>query len=183
VWGIDFFQVHTAFMQRLYVFIILDIHTRRLVCARVTSTPTTEWVCRVLKGEMGFSPMPDLLIRDRDAAFTSEVFNDLFETAGVRVAVTPRKSPKANAFVERFNGSIQRECTDHFLFLNEKQVQRVLNEYKLYYNQSRCHQGIDQKVPAKRHFSLKYPDPPDPRRVNSKEFLTGLHHEYFTEAA
>lgn len=134
VWGIDFFQVHTAFMQRLYVFVILNIQTRELICARVTSTPGTEWVCRVLKGELGFNDAPDLLIRDRDPAFSAEAFKDLLETSGVRCAVTPRRAPKANAFVERFNGTIQRECTDEFLFFNENQVQRALNEFKEYYN-------------------------------------------------
>jgi transposase InsO family protein len=54
--------------------------------------------------------------------------------------------PRANAICERFLGSVRRECLDHLLILHEKQLQRVLNAFVLYFNRARPHQGILQHL-------------------------------------
>lgn len=48
-----------------------------------------------------------------------------------------------NSIIERFIGSIRRECFDHFLLFSEKQIHKLIVEYIDYYNSSRPHQGID----------------------------------------
>jgi putative transposase len=52
-----------------------------------------------------------------------------------------------NAVVERFLGSVRRECLDHVFVLSERQLLRVLREYVFYFNAERPHQGIKQCVP------------------------------------
>jgi hypothetical protein len=46
------------------------------------------------------------------------------------------------------SASVHRECLDHLLILNERHLQRVLDEYRAYFNASRPHQGIDQRLPS-----------------------------------
>ena len=76
---------------------------------------------------------------------------------------------------ERFMGSLRRECLDHTLIHQGQHLQRVVNEYIVYFNQERPHQGIDQRIPD--YFDL-------PRsnlthgRITSKAILGGLHHSY-----
>ena len=48
---------------------------------------------------------------------------------------------------ERFMGSLRRECLDHTLIHQGQHLQRVVNEYIVYFNQERPHQGIDQRIP------------------------------------
>ena len=61
---------------------------------------------------------------------------------------TPYRAPRANAYCERFLGSVRRECPDHLLILGEAHPRRALRAYVAYFNHARPHQGIDQQVPA-----------------------------------
>jgi hypothetical protein len=80
-------------------------------------------------------------------------------------------------------GTLQRECTDHFLFFNEGQLQRALKEYQTYYNRSRPHQGIDQRIPDLPENRASRLHGSEGNMVFSKPFLEGLHHDYFRAAA
>jgi putative transposase len=97
-------------------------------------------------------------------------------TSGIKILKTPYHAPRANAICERFLGSVRRECLDHLFILQEKQLQRVLNAYVMYFNQARPHQGIRQQIPVPPTQLL----PPDPTgwKILSFPVLGGLHHDY-----
>ncbi|MFI7108049.1 integrase core domain-containing protein [Nonomuraea sp. NPDC050227] len=81
-----------------------------------------------------------VLIRDRDGKF-SRSFDEVCTANGVRVIKTPVRSPRANAFVERFLGTLRPECLDHLLIHGERYLRKVLAEYEHYFNHHRPHQG------------------------------------------
>jgi putative transposase len=87
---------------------------------------------------------------------------------------TPYHAPKANAIVERFIGSVRRECLDNLLLFNEKHLIHVVKTYVSYFNQERPHQGIAQRVPDHPVASL----PNNKGKVVSIAVLGGLHHHY-----
>jgi transposase InsO family protein len=97
-------------------------------------------------------------------------------STGIKVLRTPYRTPQANAVCERFLGSVRRECLDHFLILQEKQLYRLLKTYVMYYNQARPHQGIRQRIPHPP--ALSAPPPHQPNQVISLPVLGGLHHTY-----
>ena len=67
------------------------------------------------------------LIRDRDSKFTA-AFDEVFAGNGTQVIRTPVQSTRANAFAERFAGTLRRECLDHVLILGRQHLRRVLTE-------------------------------------------------------
>ena len=98
----------------------------------------------------------------------------------IEVLRTPYRAPRANAICERFLGSLRRECLDHFLILGERHLRRLVKEYKEYFNHSRPHQGIEQHIPCQ----LERPEAPPPGgKIASRPVLSGLHHDYFWQAA
>ena len=96
--------------------------------------------------------------------------------SGIEVLRMPVQAPRANAICERLLGSVRRECLDHILIMNEVQLRRVLKEYVRYFNHSRPHQGIDQRVPEPNE-SLGL-SAGTTGRVIALPVLGGLHHEY-----
>jgi hypothetical protein len=66
---------------------------------------------------------------------------------GSRVIKTPVRSPRVNAFAERFVGTARRECLDWLLIRSERHLERVLKVFVEHYNAARPHRGIDLEVP------------------------------------
>ena len=167
----------------MFVLVIMDIHSRRLISTRVTTHPTAEWTARVLNFEITEGEAPAGIVHDRDPAFESARFRDLLSLNQVKNLRCPSRTPIANAFVERLNGTLQCECTDHFLFFNEGQLQRALKEYQTYYNRSRPHQGTNQRIPEIPENRASRLQGSEENKVSSKSYLEGLHHGYFRAAA
>jgi hypothetical protein len=85
------------------------------------------------------------------------------------------RTPRANAYCERFIGSLRRECLDHFIILNERHLYRIVKEYETYFNNARPHQGIEQHIPCRPEPTES---PPTNAILDSRPVLNGLHHTY-----
>ena len=97
---------------------------------------------------------------------------------GLRVIKTPVQAPRANAYAERFVGTVRRECLDHLLIVGSRHLYRVLTEFQGHYNDHRSHQGRQQLPPN---------HSPDQgidltARIRRKTVLGGLINEYHRAA-
>jgi putative transposase len=86
------------------------------------------------------------LIRDRDAKFTAS-FDSVFADAGVEALRSPPRASQANAYAERWIGTVRRECLDRLLIFTERHLRSVLAEYEAHYNRHRPHRSLDQRAP------------------------------------
>jgi transposase InsO family protein len=160
-----------------YVFVVMHLQTRRLLHAVSTSVPTSEWLAQQLRHLTPFGDGSKFLLRDNDRKFGT-AFDAVARGAGTRVIRTPILAPKANGHVERLIGTLRRECTDHVLIWGEAHLQRVLDEYRRFYNEARPHQGIAQRRPGAFSVSARSTKPAAGASVVSRAVLGGLHHEY-----
>ena len=146
----DFFTVDTVLLRRLYVLFFIELDTRRVYVTGVTAHPTGAWVvqqARNLSYELTERSQPiKFLIRDRDAKFTAS-FDEIFRSEGIRIIRTPIRAPRANAFAERFVGTIRRECLDRILIFGRRHLEAVIHEYVDHYNAHRPHRSLGQQPP------------------------------------
>jgi putative transposase len=78
-----------------------------------------------------------------------------------------------NAYVERFIGSIRRECLDHVIVVSAAGLQRVVKDYVACYMCSRTHLSLDKDSPTSRPVM-----PPAAGRIIATPEVNGLHHRY-----
>jgi transposase InsO family protein len=174
IWSCDFLQTYDLFFRAVFVFVIIELGSRRLVHFGVTRNPTDAWVAQQVREATPFGEGPRYLIRDNDNKY-GDRFATIAKGTGIEVLRTPYGAPKANAICERFLGSVRRECLDHFLILSEPHLHRVIKEYREYFNYARPHQGIGQRIPCRQESR----DRPWARgKVVSRPLLGGLHHDY-----
>jgi len=177
----DFFTVDTVLLKRLYVLFFIELDTRRIYFAGITAKPAGEWViqqARNLTSDLSErSRAAKFLIRDRDTKFTSS-FDEVFRTEDIRVIKTPVRSPRANAFAERFVGTIRRECTDRMLILGRRHLEAVLGEYVEHYNSHRPHRSLSQRAPFSGDTTSAPICEAESGHLQRTDVLGGLIHEY-----
>jgi putative transposase len=170
--AIDFAVVPTVKGQLLFAFVVLSLARRRVLQVNVTANPTGAWTAQQMVDALPWPPTARYVIRDRDRIY-GETFQRRVEHLELKHVVIAARSPWQNAYVERFIGSLRRECLDHIVALDERQLLRVVRSYVDYYNRSRTHLSLGK-------------DPPQPRPVHGPDLgaivavpaVGGLHHRY-----
>jgi transposase InsO family protein len=192
MWSCDFFVQHTVAFQVLYVFVVMEMASRKVIHLHVTDHPTLEWTKQQIRNA-GFEEQPKFLLHDNDGKFGQfgrplrvenegkrvscrSAFDEwLCQEMGIRGIAIPYGAPNAAAHVERLIGTLRRECLDRMLIWNERHLRHVLSEFLAWYNHGRVHQGLN---------GIPDPDPvlgeskPAGGRLVAIPVLNGLHHDY-----
>jgi putative transposase len=168
----DFFTVPTVTYKVLFVFVILAHDRRHMVHVNVTEHPTAQWTAQQIVDAFPWDEAPQYLLRDRDAIYSVQ-FQQRVRNMGIEeVKIAPR-SPWQNPYVERFIGSIRRECLNDVIVLNEWHLKRVLNSYVYYYHTWRVHRSLNMDAPEPRPVQKPQEGP-----VRKTPEVGGLHHHY-----
>jgi putative transposase len=183
----DFFTVDTAWLRRLYVLVFLSLGSRRIEYVACTSKPDTAWMLQQARNLL--MELDDqerqvrFLIHDRDAKFP-RAFDALLAAEKIKVIRTPVQAPNANAHMERWVGSVRRECLDRLLIVGRRQLEHVLRVYILHYNRGRPHRALDLKPPEpSASLSLRAESTLQALQVSRRDLLGGVIHEYEPAAA
>jgi putative transposase len=132
----DFFTVDTIWLRRLYVLFFIELDTRRVHVARVTAHPTGQWVTQQARNLLlvlaDRGRQVRFVLRDRDAKFCRSL-DDVFRSEGAEMLLTPIRAPRANAYAERWVGTVRAECLDWLLIVGRGHLQQVLRIYVEHY--------------------------------------------------
>jgi transposase InsO family protein len=179
----DFFVAVTATFRLLYVFVVIEHHSRRLIHCNVTAHPSAAWTLQQLREAVGFEESYEYLLHDRDSIFAKHL-DESIRRLGVTVLKSPPRSPMANAICERVIGTMRRECLDWLIPLSESHLRRILKSWITHYNTGRPHMALGPGVPDPPLANIDHPYPNSRHRrgesyaVRANPILGGLHHEY-----
>jgi transposase InsO family protein len=178
----DFCVVVTATFRLLYVLVVMELATRRILHVNVTAHPTARWTLQQLRDVIPSDHTYRFLIHDRDSIFSPQLDQQVRQL-GLRVLKTLPQCPQANAFCERLVGTLRREGLDLLIPLTEPHLRCLLHEWVHHYNEGRPHMSLGPGIPqppphlpaplqAQRH------QLPERLRLVVRPILGGLHHEY-----
>ena len=176
----DFFSVETITLTRLYVLFFVEVERGRVHLAGITAHPTGAWVtqqARNLLIDLGDAvDRFRFLVRDRDTKFT-HAFDAVFTAAGVEILKIPPRSPRANAYAERWVRTVRSECLDWILVWNDRHLHRVLTAYLAHYNGARPHRGLGLDIPVPTA-TVDHGPVVAGQHLERIDVLGGLIHEY-----
>jgi len=176
--AVDFFHVDCAVtLQRLYCFFVIEIGSRAVHILGVTANPDGQWTTQQIRNllmDLGDSAADfRFLVRDRAGQFTAS-FDALLASAGIKAVKIPPRSPRANAYAERFVLTARTEVTDRMLIFGQRHLRTILAQYEAHYNGRRPHRSRQLHPPR--------PDYPpvdlSRERIKRRPVLGGLISEY-----
>ena len=174
----DFFHVDCAVtLQRLYCLFVIEVGSRYVHILGVTANPDGPWTTQQIRNLlMNLGDRASdfrFLVRDRAGQFT-EAFDALLADAGIEAVKIPPRSPRANAYAERFVLTARTEVTDRMLILGQRHLRTILAQYEAHYNGRRPHRSRQLRPPR--------PDHPvadlSQERIKRRPVLGGLLNEY-----
>ncbi len=175
--SVDFFEVPTATMRSLYVFLVLAYDRRRVLGFEVTDPKSGKWAAEQVIETPDFDGAPRFVVRDGDHKY-GDVFGAPAGRARLEQIVSARHSPWQNGYVERLIGTIRRECLDHVIVFGAGHLRLVLGEYLDDYHRSRTHLSLEKDCTVPRGV-----EPREAGWTVSLEVLGGLHDRYVRRTA
>jgi transposase InsO family protein len=142
--------------RRVYLVAFLDDHSRYIVGYGLGASPSAAWVIEVFRSAVASYQEPEEVLTDNGPQYVTwrgkSAFTREIEGRGrTHIVATPRH-PETLGKIERFWGSLWRECVEKAVFLDLLDAQRRIGLYIDHHNLQRPHQGIGGLVPADRFF-------------------------------
>ena len=149
--AVDFFHMDCAVtLQRLYCFFAIEVGSRYVHILGVTANPGGQWTTQQVRNllmDLGDRAADfRYLVRDRAGQFTG-VFDAVLADVGIKTVKIPPRSPRANAYAERFVLTARTEVTDRMLIFGQRHLRTVLAEYEAHYNGRRPHRSRQLRLP------------------------------------
>jgi transposase InsO family protein len=174
----DFFHVDCAVtLQRLYCLFVMEVGSRYVHILGVTANPDGLWTTQQIRNllmDLGDRAADfRFLVRDRAGQFTAS-FDAVLASTGIEAVKIPPRSPRANAYAERFVLTARTEVTDRMLIFSQRHLRTLLAQYETHYNGRRPHRSRQLRPPR--------PDHPvadlSQKRIQRRPVLGGLLNEY-----
>jgi transposase InsO family protein len=158
LWQTDLFTfVLKRQNRRVYLVAFLDDHSRFIVGYGLGGTQSAGLVIEVLRSAIASYQAPKEILTDNGAQYITwrgkSAFARECETRGVAQIVASPRRPQTLGKIERFWGTLWRECLEAAVFLDLQDAQRRIGHFIDHYNFQRPNRALDGLVPADRYFA------------------------------
>lgn len=134
----------------LFLAVILDLYSRKVVGWSAGTHFNRELVCRALRNALEVRNAPHLLHSDRGVQYASDAYQDLLTKAGIACSMSRKGEPYDNAVAESFFASLKSEINmPKDGFVNPDAAKRSLFAYiEGFYNIRRLHSSLGYMSPV-----------------------------------
>jgi putative transposase len=154
VWGVDitYIRMQKGFM---YLFIIIDWYSRRIVDYELSSTLEKSFVLNCLKRALS-NRKPEMINSDQGGHFTNPDYIELLEEAKIKISMDGKGQALDNVRTERFFRTLKYELIYINEFETPKWLRKAINNYMHEYNTYRPHSSIGYLCPDQIYYSKLY---------------------------
>jgi hypothetical protein len=140
----------------VYLVAFLDDHSRYIVGFGLHASASTALVIEVLRSAITNYGPPEEVLTDNGPQYVTwrgkSAFAKELEARGIHQVVASPRRPQTLGKVERFWGTLWRECLQAAVFVDLGEARQRIGHFIDHYNFQRPHQGVDSLVPADRFF-------------------------------
>jgi hypothetical protein len=142
--------------RRVYLVAFMDDHSRFITGYGLHASQSALLVIEVLRAAMAAYGVPAEILTDNGSQYITwrgkSQFTRELEKRGIHQIVAKPRRPQTLGKIERFWGSLWRECVETSVFVDLADARQRIGLFIDHYNLQRPHQGIDGLVPADRFF-------------------------------
>jgi len=157
LWQTDLFTfVLKRQNRRVYMVAFMDDHSRFITGYGIHASQSSALVLEVVRSAIAAHGTPQEMLTDNGSQYVTwrgtSAFHHEMDKRGIKQIVAKPQRPQTLGKIERFWGTLWRECIETSVFLDLEDARRRIGHFIDYYNFQRPHQGIDGLVPADRFF-------------------------------
>jgi transposase InsO family protein len=157
LWQTDLFTfVLKRQNRRVYLVAFMDDHSRFIVSFGLHASQSTALVLEVLRAGITSYGAPREVLTDNGSQYVTwrgkSLFSKELEKRGIRQVVARPRHPQTLGKIERFWGTLWRECLEAAVFIDLADARARIGHFIDWYNFRRPHSGIDSMAPADRFF-------------------------------
>jgi putative transposase len=146
-WSMDFVSDVTWSGRRFRIFVVVDDFTREPPALVVDTSFGGARVGRALDELIELRGAPEMIVCDNGPEFTSKALDAWAYQRGVKLHFIRPGKPVENAYVESFNGKLRNECLNENWFLSLDDARRIIEAWRVDYNEVRPHSSLDGMTP------------------------------------
>ena len=147
-WAMDFVSDALSSGRRLRTLTVIDIYTRECLRIEVDTSITGARVTAVLGRIASFRGLPEYIYVDNGPEFISNALDQWAYDRGIKLHFIRPGRPVENAYIESFNGRFRDECLNQNWFASIEQARRIIEEWRMDYNQVRPHGSLGDMTPS-----------------------------------
>ena len=174
VWSYDFAIDSTEDGRRLKVMPVVDEYTRQCLSLESQRSIKACGVIDTLRRLFIERGEPDYIRSDNGPEFVAEALKEWLAISGVKTLFIEPGSPWENAYSETFISRMRDELLEREMFVNLKEAQVLLEDYRMHYNHKRPHGALGYLTPAEFAAieALRDQDPCPSERLESVQILS-----------
>ena len=134
VWSYDFVSAFTHDGRTLRLLTLIDEYTRRCLALRVARRLNSYDLIETLADVMLEHGVPEHIRSDNGPEFAALKLRQWLSVVGAKTLYIEPGSPWENGYCESFNGKLRDECLNGEIFYSLKEVQVVIEQWRVQYN-------------------------------------------------
>ena len=144
--------------KNAYLLSIIDVHTRRILKDILAYNIKKNHVINFLSELFEHYNYPEnVIIRSNNGSqFIAHDVRDYLSLIGVEQEFTHVATPEENAHIEPYHGILKKEVFDRLEYTTFEQIQQILKEYVIFYNNERLHGLLGRITPMEKWNAEKH---------------------------